>query len=96
MNTSNIELLKQALCNEHAADKLVRSYVSAVTENKRDDAIEATQRMVDYVLNKLPTEPPKREWVGLTRDETDHIRDHSTTVASAVKAIESKLREKNT
>lgn len=44
----------------------------------------------------LYTERPKREWVGLTREEKAHILDHSTTVASAVKAIESKLREKNT
>lgn len=38
---------------------------------------------------------PKREWVGLTREEKAHILDHCTTVASAVKAIESKLKEKN-
>ena len=94
MNTSNIELLKQALCNEHAADKLVRSYVSAVTENKRDDAIEATQRMVDYVLNKLPTEPPKREWVGLTDEEIDYWVGNNGS-KKAILAVEAILKEKN-
>lgn len=53
--------LDQAPADKQAADKLVRSYVSAVTENKRDDAAEVTKRMVDYVLNKLPTEPPQRK-----------------------------------
>ena len=43
----------------------------------------------------LYTEPHKREWVGLTREEKAHILDHCTTVASAVKAIEAKLKEKN-
>jgi hypothetical protein len=42
------------------------------------------------------TPPPKREWVGLTDEEVDYIADEHSTLQGAIRAIEAKLRSKNT
>ena len=49
----------------------------------------------DHELEPLYTAPPKREWVGLTDDEIEHIAD-SEWEEAFVRMIEAKLREKNT
>jgi hypothetical protein len=50
----------------------------------------------DKVFNPQPvfTSPPKKEWVGLTDDEIEHIAD-SEWEEAFVRMIEAKLREKN-
>ena len=50
----------------------------------------------DKVFNPQPvyTAPPKREWVGLTDEEIEHIAD-SEWEEAFVRMIEAKLREKN-
>ena len=57
----------------------------------------------DKVFNPQPvyTVPPKREWVGLTDDEVNSVRYQrdwtaAWTDATFARAIEAKLREKNT
>jgi hypothetical protein len=42
------------------------------------------------------TEPPKREWVGLTEDEFDDLRDNNFGISPLISAVEAKLKEKNT
>ena len=46
----------------------------------------------------LYTEPPKREWVGLTQDETQVVLDsvHGKEWWDLLNAFEAKLKEKNT
>jgi len=49
--------------------------------------------------NKLTitfTDPPQKEWVGLTDEEVSSIEKTVSTRAQAIRAIESKLKEKNT
>ena len=49
----------------------------------------------DYTI-PLYTAPPKREWVGLTRRELDIATLGLEDLGDCYKAIESKLKEKNT
>ena len=42
------------------------------------------------------TPPPKREWVGLTDEDVDYIADKYATLQGAIRAVEAKLRSKNT
>ena len=44
----------------------------------------------------LTSYPPQRAWVGLTNKEFDEIYDSYGTVERAMKAVEAKLKEKNT
>ena len=46
--------------------------------------------------HKIYTAPPKREWVGLTRRELDIATLGLEDLSDCYKAIESKLKEKNT
>ncbi len=39
---------------------------------------------------------PKRQWVGLSDEEVDYIADEYATLQGAIRAIEAKLRNKNT
>jgi rubredoxin len=42
------------------------------------------------------TSPPAREWVGLTEDEFDDLRDNNFGISPLISAVEAKLKEKNT
>jgi hypothetical protein len=44
----------------------------------------------------LYTAPPKREWVGLTREEALDIESATTHPLEFARAIEAKLKDKNT
>ena len=44
----------------------------------------------------LYTEPPKREWVGLTDVEMTDVANTAETYTESVKLAEAKLKEKNT
>ena len=46
--------------------------------------------------NPLYTRPPQREWVGLTDEQIDEIWRTHLHRDSRVRAIEAKLKEKNT
>ena len=50
-----------------------------------------------YITNEPLLHPPKREWVGLTNEEIDTwpIIGHES-LREFVRAIEAKLKEKNT
>jgi hypothetical protein len=47
-------------------------------------------------IEPLYTAPPKREWVGLTRDEVLDIEETTKHPLAFYGAIEAKLKEKNT
>jgi hypothetical protein len=47
-------------------------------------------------LKELDKREPQREWVGLTDEEIDVIADEHGTLQGAIRAIEAKLKEKNT
>ena len=51
---------------------------------------------VDHELGLFIYEPPKREWVGLTRRELDIATLGLEDLSDCYKAIEAKLKEKNT
>jgi hypothetical protein len=44
----------------------------------------------------LYTAPPKREWVGLTKEEFFEIHKTPATIIKQMSMIEAKLKEKNT
>ena len=48
-----------------------------------------------YTVTCISSKPPKREWVGLTNEEIEHIAD-SEWEEAFVRMIEAKLKEKNT
>jgi len=52
----------------------------------------------DESLNPLPlyTAPQKKEWVGLTDEEISELIRNTHNTGSFVRAIEAKLKEKNT
>ena len=62
--------------------------------------------MIDAIVGTLftpdgPTvnpqyQPPQRPWVGLTDDERDDLLDIYITAEGRARAIEAKLKEKNT
>ena len=58
--------------------------------------VEYTQptQVVDTNYQPLYAAPPRREWVGLTDDEIEHLRNDQPWWM--VRDIEAKLREKNT
>jgi hypothetical protein len=49
-----------------------------------------------FKCNPLYTAPPKREWVGLTRNEAEEFYDKYTDRAELINAIDKFLEEKNT
>ena len=51
-----------------------------------------------WLSNPIPlyTAPPKREWVGLTREEALDIESATTHPLEFARAVEAKLKEKNT
>ena len=47
----------------------------------------------DHELVPVYTHP--KEWVGLTNEEFDYLRDNNFGVSSLISAVEAKLKEKN-
>ena len=41
-------------------------------------------------------QPAQRPWVGLTDDEIDNLRDETVGLSPLIRAVEAKLKEKNT
>ena len=93
------EALRQALARPEqepvgwmCSDELVRKGYIRIS-NSRDETWNIP----------LYTAPPKREWVGLTRKEAEDVVDDYITIGGDVedwvgywRAIEAKLKEKNT
>ncbi len=101
MNTLRTAIA-EAEKQEPVADGLIRGYVNALVANRPDEAADATKRMVDYVFTTPPA--AQRQWVGLTDDEIDAIfEQHHNQYGECEspnfgyeRAIEAKLKEKNT
>ena len=51
---------------------------------------------LDWALSVVNTAPPKREWVGLTDEERQEIVKKEVYWSGIARAIEDKLKEKNT
>lgn len=47
------------------------------------------------LLLKAIEEAEKREWVGLTDEEVDAVRDETVGLSPLIRAVEAKLKEKN-
>jgi hypothetical protein len=66
----------------------------SVTKKQYDDIKDSGHKMACY------TAPPQRQWVGLTDDDIDEAArfcvKSGQSVNSAIRAIEAKLKEKNT
>jgi len=62
-----------------------------------DTTVGVSKYRTPFKNSPLYTAPPRREWVGLTDDEVNLIyAEPQTHVGQYAKAIEAKLREKNT
>lgn len=60
------------------------------------ETIPADDQYRGVLWTPLYTAPPKKEWVGLTDEEIETIRnEHYTVFDDIYKAIEAKLKEKN-
>ena len=74
---------------------------TAITESNRwmmlRETIPADDQYQGSLWTPLYTAPPKREWVGLTDEELELINDCGDTDSlKFARAIEAKLKEKNT
>jgi|DEB3_MinimDraft_2_1074329.scaffolds.fasta_scaffold40785_2 hypothetical protein len=92
-----VEILRQAI--EQAEKQEPVAYIN-VEQRKLELAKYMKWETPTVVhLPKIPlytTPQPQREWVGLTDDEVDYIADEYSTLQGAIRAIEAKLKEKNT
>ena len=79
-NYAAIEILRQALAQPER-----EQYVTKVVATHEDGT---------YTTEQIPL--PKREWVGLTRRELDIATLGLEDLSDCYKAIEAKLKEKNT
>jgi hypothetical protein len=50
----------------------------------------------DVTVTMLTEQPAQRTWVGLTNDEIDNLRDETVGLSPLIRAVEAKLKEKNT
>ena len=57
--------------------------------------LEATNRQVEILSDALAESRRQRQWVGLTDEEIEKLRESFAT-RYAIEAIEAKLKEKNT
>ena len=61
---------------------------------------ESAMEMVATLMGKLNTAPPQREWQGLTDEEVENfvqaVWPREATPTDYIRAIEAKLKEKNT
>jgi hypothetical protein len=68
-------------------------YVNADGECEQ---IEYGEVLDDPSVTPLYTAPPQREWQGLTDEEISEVIRNTHNTGSFVRAIEAKLKEKNT
>jgi len=94
--------LRQAI--EQAEKQETHSWYSAEHDEwmtnktrKEHEALNSyTHKVGGFDLPLYTTPQPQREWVGLTDEEVDYIADEYSTLQGAIRAIEAKLRSKNT
>jgi hypothetical protein len=68
-------------------------------EQARWFEFEEPHDMPDDVTVTMLTEkeqPAQRTWVGLTDEEIDNLRDETEGLSPLIRAVEAKLKEKNT
>ena len=99
-NYAAIEILRQALAQleqEPAAWITECQEIGPNYGKKRFNALPIQSlNPLMYKHTPLYTAPPKREWVGLTRRELDIATLGLEDLSDCYKAIEAKLKEKNT
>jgi len=71
---------------DNKTDKSATTYDKVVAERWKQKGWPATE---------LYTAPPKREWVGLTKEEFFEIYHSPETIIGQMSMIEAKLKEKN-
>ena len=66
--------------------------------NEEDEAFNEIERRsnVKQTLVKAQLDKPKREWVGLTDEEMKELWENKGWYVTMFKAVEAKLKEKNT
>jgi len=80
-----IKAQRDELRNKLFSDQAVKTYEPVIDKS-----------MAKRIATQLGWEP-KREWVGLTNDEAaDFVLFHAVVDEECVRAIEAKLKEKNT
>jgi len=71
-----------------------------IADGDIDDFVERLAKVINSTFEPLKpknTNPPQREWVGLTEEEvTDFTLFHAVVDEECISAIEAKLKEKNT
>jgi hypothetical protein len=87
-----ITAIKQALAKQEQGEPVayVKTIIEALYENSDPVSVEAAE-----LLERITT-PPQRTWVGLTDAEINKIRFEWLHYDERARAIEAKLKEKNT
>ena len=91
-----IKALKEALAKQEQGEPVAWRYKPNGNARWFFSSVEVKQiHFVNYTVEPLYTTPQQRTWVGLT-DEDDIDWEDGGNLKDLVKAIEAKLREKNT
>ncbi len=78
-----------------AKEKTLRDFVhEAIVPLIEDVIVKKLYQALEVVASEIKS--PRKEWVGLTIDKVSSIEKTVSTRAQAIRAIESKLKEKNT
>jgi hypothetical protein len=108
MNERIKELAEQVYGSAHHddfkfAELIVLECLDVVDKEVRDRLAQPEQEPVMFLNNQpLYITPPQRQWVGLTDEEIDNLYDQhhnqygQSEFLNYERAIETKLREKNT
>ena len=91
-----VEALRQALAQPEQHPVGTYEGVMETMLSLRKGTLEQQQIYTHMKDKLLYTAPPKREWVGLTHDEVYEFVCTTDSYIDFAKAIEAKLKEKNT
>jgi hypothetical protein len=75
-----------------------RAYAEQLRDKTRANTAEHAAQAIEWLLAQLASHQrigKKREWVGLTDEEFDYLRDNNFGVSPLISAVEAKLKEKN-
>jgi len=76
--------------------ELIPDKMSVDWTPEEDEAFNEVERQSNLGKQILQEIKPKREWVGLTDEERDECLGNYITAEGRARAIEAKLKEKNT
>ena len=81
-----------------ALDALERSVATCFTEYSHQQVMSHSEHFINQAITaiKKALAQPEREWVGLTDEERDECLGNYITAEGRARAIEAKLKEKNT